>query len=107
MTLRVDELVGSLQTDEMSLHSFKKLKVVILKASKNDCNEFDEYIEQYLIFAKSFYLLKGLRKQCTLVKDHLQKGSFKNKKIECFICREVEYMLLIVLVPNIKKKLNK
>ena len=74
MTLRVDELVGSLQTDAMSLHSFKKLKVVILKASKNDCNEFDEYIEQYLIFAKIFLFTKRFKKTMHPRKRSLTKG---------------------------------
>ena len=101
--MRIDELVGSIQTYEMTLPSFQKFKDFAFKAFKNEEKDAEilyditrdelafmaKRIKRVMKFNKRFYKnqesgkWKGPNKQSSNEKG---KGSSKGKKVKCFNC---------------------
>nr|CAN74842.1 hypothetical protein VITISV_012791 [Vitis vinifera] len=84
-SLKIDELVGSLQTFEMTLVSPRKAKEIALKAIKEESlsseSEDDEKMSEVELtkFAKNFKNSIGKEKK-------MEKGVKKELKFECFKC---------------------
>ena len=120
-SMRVDELVGSIQTYEMTLPGPQKPKDSTFKASENEekdtkmlynitrdeLTHMTKRIKKVMKFNKKFYKnqesrkWKRLNEQLSKEKD---KGSSKGKKVECFNCGGLGHFTIDCPSPKDIKK---
>ena len=111
-SIRVNELMESLQTYKIPLPSSMRPKDESLKAHMKESNESKEYNDQCLTYVELSFFFKNFknamephkrsftkldsrkRKGFELNKRKKEKSSSKKKKIECFNCGGMGHMVV-------------